>query len=150
MWQQSPQGYRRDNDDDNNGGCRRRRQRPMAAEATAAAAAVAAAQWQEVGSINVQGHPRHLCWLPRRELKAQQWRQQRSRRHHPRRRRVRRGPRQGSASPPSPPLPPCAIDSSRGAVRRGVLPPGAARGQSAGTKGECQITLKSRADIFWT
>ncbi len=36
------------------------------------------------------------------------------------------------------------------ATRRGVLPPGAAWGRSAATKGECQITLKSQADIFWT
>jgi hypothetical protein len=57
----------------------------------------------------------------------------------------------GAALPPLlPPLPPRAIDSSMGTARRGVLPPGAARGQSAATKGECQITLKSRADIFYT
>jgi hypothetical protein len=59
---------------------------------------------------------------------------------------VQQGPWWGGASP----LPPPVIDSSGGAARRGVLLPGAARGQSPATKGECQITLKSRADIFWT
>ncbi len=54
----------------------------------------------------------------------------------PCRRQVRRGPRQGSASPPPPPLPPRAIDSTGGATRQGVLPPGGARGQIAATKGE--------------
>jgi hypothetical protein len=61
----------------------------------------------------------------------------------------RRGPWRGGTSPPPPPLPPHGIDSSGGAARQGVLPPGTARGRSAATKGECQITLKSRADIFF-
>jgi hypothetical protein len=150
MWQQSPQGYRHDNDDDNDGGRQHRHQRPTAAAAVAAAAAAAVAQRQEVRSIDVQGHPRHRRWLPWWEAKARQWRQQRSWRHCPCRRRVRWGPRRGGASPPPPPLPPRAIDSSGVAAHRGVLPPGAARGRSAATKGECQITLKSRADMFWT
>ena len=42
----------------------------------------------------------------------------------------------GRRCPPSAPLPPRARDSSRGAARRGVLPPGGVRGQSAATKGE--------------
>jgi hypothetical protein len=59
-------------------------------------------------------------------------------------------PSEAALPPLLPPLPPHAIDSSGGAALRGVLLPGAARGQSAATKGECQITLKSQADIFWT
>jgi hypothetical protein len=151
MRQRSLQGYRRDNDDNNGGGRRRRRRRPTAAAAAAAeAAAAAVAQRQEVGSIDNQGSPRCRRWLRRWEAKARQRRQQQSRWHRPRRRRVQRGPRWGGASPPPPPLPPRAIDSSGGAACRGVLPPGAARGQSRATKGECQITHKSQADIFWT
>jgi hypothetical protein len=93
------------------------------------------AQWQEVGSIDIQGPPWRRLWLRWREAKARQWRQRRFWRHRPRRRQVRRGPRQGGASPPPPPLPPHAIDSSGRAMRRGVLLPGGARGQSAATKG---------------
>jgi hypothetical protein len=59
-------------------------------------------------------------------------------------------PGRAALPPLLPPFPPRVIDSSGGAARRGVLPPGAARGQSAATKGDCQITLKSRADIFLT
>ncbi len=45
-------------------------------------------------------------------------------------------PGRAALPPILPPLPPRAIDSSGGATRRGVLPPGGARGRSAVTKGE--------------
>jgi hypothetical protein len=85
MRQQSLQGYHRDNDNNNDGRCQRRHRHPTAAAvAAAAAAAAASAQWQEEGSINIQGRPWHQRWLHWREAKAQQWRQQRSWWHCPR------------------------------------------------------------------
>jgi hypothetical protein len=59
-----------------------------------------------------------------------------------------RDPGRAELPPLLPPFPPRAIDFSGGAARQGVLPPGAARGQSTATKGECQITLMSQANIF--